>query len=115
MAKALAADGLLLLQASNCNYQVPAKLYEYLRAKRPVLALTDPIGDTAVALKQAGIDTIASLESSDDIAAALRRFIDLLRENRAPVASDVAVDAASRRVRTIELAKLLDSVTGNTE
>ena len=38
----LAADGLLILQASNCNAQVPAKLYEYLRAKRPILALTDP-------------------------------------------------------------------------
>jgi glycosyltransferase involved in cell wall biosynthesis len=114
LAEMLAADGLLLLQASNCNYQVPAKLYEYFRARRPVLALTDPIGDTAVALRQAGIDTIVSLESSDDIAAALRRFIDLLRENRAPVASDLAVDAASRRVRTIELAKVLDSVTRNT-
>ena len=38
------ADGLLVLQASNCNQQVPAKLYEYLRAGRPILALTDPAG-----------------------------------------------------------------------
>ncbi len=38
----LDADGLLLFQASNCNNQVPAKLYEYLRARRPILALTDP-------------------------------------------------------------------------
>ena len=29
------ADGLLLLQAANCNEQIPAKLYEYLRAGRP--------------------------------------------------------------------------------
>jgi hypothetical protein len=113
LAEMLTADGLLLLQASNCNYQVPAKLYEYFRAKRPILALTDPAGDTAAALKQAGIDTIAPLESSDDIATALTRFIDLLREKRAPVASDLAVNAASRRVRTVDLAKVLDSVTAN--
>ena len=43
--------GLLLLQASNCNDQVPAKAYEYLRCHRPVLALTDPAGDTAELLR----------------------------------------------------------------
>ena len=40
----LRADALLLLQAANCNEQIPAKLYEYLRARRPILALTDPAG-----------------------------------------------------------------------
>jgi len=28
----LRADGLLVLQASNCNDQIPAKAYEYLRS-----------------------------------------------------------------------------------
>ena len=28
-AEQLAADGLLLFQAANCNHQIPAKLYEY--------------------------------------------------------------------------------------
>ena len=32
----LTADGLLIFQASNCNHQTPAKLYEYFRARRPV-------------------------------------------------------------------------------
>jgi len=43
----LTADGLLLFQAAMCNHQIPAKLYEYLRAGRPILALTDAAGDTA--------------------------------------------------------------------
>src|SRR5690606_1324512 len=47
LSEMLAVDGLLLLQAANCNNQIPAKLYEYLRAQRPILALTDPAGDTA--------------------------------------------------------------------
>ena len=38
----LRADGLLILQAANCNEQIPAKLYKYLRARRPIVALTDP-------------------------------------------------------------------------
>ncbi len=29
----LDVDGLLILQASNCNQQIPAKLYEYVRAR----------------------------------------------------------------------------------
>ncbi|HEY7787908.1 MAG TPA: glycosyltransferase, partial [Casimicrobiaceae bacterium] len=44
------ADGLLILQAANCNDQIPAKLYEYLRSGRPIIALTDPTGDTAGAM-----------------------------------------------------------------
>ncbi|HEX8013412.1 MAG TPA: glycosyltransferase, partial [Casimicrobiaceae bacterium] len=60
------ADGLLLLQAANCNEQIPAKLYEYLRAGRPVVALTDPRGDTAGVLRDAGIYTIARLDSAEE-------------------------------------------------
>jgi len=112
LAEMLAADGLLLFQAANCNYQVPAKLYEYLRARRPILALTDPAGDTAAVLRDAGIDTIAPLDSQQAISRLLVRFLDLLRQQRAPVAREAKVAAASRRVRTIELAKVFDAVTG---
>jgi glycosyltransferase involved in cell wall biosynthesis len=108
LAEMLGAGGLLLLQASNCNHQIPAKLYEYLRARRPVLALTDPIGDTAAALRKAGIDTIAPLDDRDAIAAAIARFVPLARGGKAPLASDDAVTANSRRARTAQLARLLD-------
>jgi glycosyltransferase involved in cell wall biosynthesis len=112
LAEMLAADGLLLFQAANCNYQVPAKLYEYLRARRPIIALTDPGGDTAAVLRDAGIDTIAPLDSQHAILRLLVRFLDLLRQKRAPVAGEAKVAAASRRVRTIELARVLDAVAG---
>ena len=112
LAEMLAADGLLLLQAAICNDQVPAKLYEYLRARRPILALTDPKGDTATVLRNAGIDTIARLDSEEEIARLLVRFLELLRQQRAPVAGEATVAAASRRSRTIELSRLLDAVAG---
>jgi glycosyltransferase involved in cell wall biosynthesis len=113
LAEMLAADGLLLLQAAICNYQVPAKLYEYLRARRPILALTDPAGDTATMLRNAGIDTIARLDSQEEIMRLLTRFLGLLRQQRAPVAEETTVAAASRRARTVELARLLDAVAGS--
>jgi glycosyltransferase involved in cell wall biosynthesis len=111
LAEMLGADALLVLQAGNCNYQVPAKLYEYLRARRPILALTDPAGDTAAVLRSAGIDTIAPLDSQQEISQLLLRFLELLRQQRAPVAAEATIAAASRRARTIELARMLDVIT----
>ncbi|HEX8406061.1 MAG TPA: glycosyltransferase [Duganella sp.] len=110
LAEMVAADGLLLLQASNCNGQIPAKLYEYLRARRPVLALTDPEGDTAGALRRAGIDTIGRLDSSADIAVTLMRFLRLCRAHQAPLAQPALIARHARSARTRELAALLDRI-----
>lgn len=107
----LAADGLLLLQASNCNNQIPAKLYEYLRARRPLLALTDPAGDSATKLRQAGIDTIGRIDSPLDIRRALLHFLPLARQTLAPLATTAAIARNTRAARTIELAHLFDRVS----
>ena len=107
----LTADALLILQSANCNDQIPAKLYECLRAKRPIFALTDPAGDTANALRAAGIDTIAALDSAPSIREALQRFLTLLQSGEAPIASEGSVTSASRRGRTAEFAGLLDRIT----
>jgi len=106
----VSAGGLLILQASNCNHQIPAKLYEYLRARRPILALTDPEGDTARTLRAAGIDTIAPLDSKDAIMQAMIRFMTLVEANSAPIAPAQLIASNSRRSRTGELGNLLDKV-----
>jgi hypothetical protein len=107
----LSADGLLILQASNCNQQIPAKLYEYLRARRPILGLTDPAGDTAQALLQAGIDTLAPLDAKEAIMHALQDFLAKVRTGNAPLASDAIIASHSRQARTRALALLLDEVS----
>lgn len=104
------AHGLLIFQASNCNMQIPAKLYEYLRAKRPIFAMTDPRGETAKALKRAGIDTTVPLDSKELIMKGLVRFLDQIHEGRASIARDDQIECHSRKSRTVQLAKLLDSV-----
>jgi glycosyltransferase involved in cell wall biosynthesis len=110
LAEMLTADGLLVLQASNCNHQIPAKLYEYLRASRPILALTDAVGDTAAALRAAGVDTIAPLDDKEGIKRGLLRFLALASAGRAPLPAAAAIAGASRRARTAQLAQLLDSL-----
>lgn len=107
----LTADGLLILQAANCNEQIPAKLYECLRARRPILGLTHPAGDTGKALIAAGIDTIAPLDSVPLIRIAITRFIELLKTGKAPIVNDAIICAASRRGRTVSLAGLLDRIS----
>lgn len=103
------ADGLLVLQASNCNEQIPAKVYEYLRAQRPILALTDPEGDTADLLRRCGVRHIAPLDDERAIEAIVPRFLADLGSAR-PDPSAVA--ACSRERRTRELAELLNVVAG---
>jgi hypothetical protein len=81
----LRADGLLLLQGSICNHQVPAKLYEYARAGRPIVALTDFAGDTAASLARFGSKHVGDLSDSASIETTFRRFIlDWRRGNPSP-------------------------------
>ncbi|WP_229429797.1 MULTISPECIES: glycosyltransferase [unclassified Massilia] len=110
LAEMLDADGLLVMQAAHCNAQIPAKLYEYMRARRPILALTDPEGDTAATMRKAGLDTIARLDDKEDIKSGLMRFVGLLREGKAPLPPENASQFYSRRSRSEQLAALLDEV-----
>jgi glycosyltransferase involved in cell wall biosynthesis len=111
LAEMLQADGLLLFQASNCIHQIPAKVYEYLRARRPIFALTDLHGDTAGVLKTAGIDTVVPWDSSEQIAQGFLAFLARLRAGQAPLASEEEIARHSRRARTQELVQLLETIT----
>jgi hypothetical protein len=111
LAEMVTAGGLLILQAANCNHQVPAKLYEYLRARRPILGLSDSAGDTAATLLAAGVDTIAPLDDKEAIVDALSRFMTLAEAGQAPIAPTDKINANSRRARTGVLAALLDTIT----
>jgi len=111
LAEMMSADALLLLQAANCNTQVPAKLYEYLRAGRPILALTDAAGDTAAILRAAGLHDIAPLDRADAIAAALPAYLSRVAAGRAALADPGVVAAASRSQRTAALAALFERLS----
>jgi glycosyltransferase involved in cell wall biosynthesis len=106
----LLADGLLLLQASNCNHQIPAKLYEYFRAKRPIFALTDRNGDTAGSLVEAGYKTITPLNDTNMISQDLLKFLDSIRSETSFVAPNKIVARYSRNISATQLAKLFSAI-----
>ncbi|WP_333844821.1 glycosyltransferase [Pelomicrobium sp.] len=108
LAEMLRADALLILQSRDCNEQIPAKLYEYLRCAKPVLALTDPEGDTANLLRRYHAGRVAPMESKEEIARALPQFLAGLAQGTLPVADAGEVKSASRFERTRELARVLD-------
>jgi glycosyltransferase involved in cell wall biosynthesis len=107
----LSVDALLILQASNCNAQVPAKLYEYVRAGKPILALTDQAGDTARTLREIGVGAIARLDSSHDIERAMLPFLESVRQGAAPLAPQSTIARYSREAQAGQFAELLDRVT----
>lgn len=113
LSEMLSADGLLLLQSRDCNDQIPAKAYEYLRAGRPILTLADPAGDTAQLMRRAGLPHQAPLEDAAAIDTALHRFLeDWLQPS--PLRPDAAlVRSCSRRARTTELARVLDEAVAS--
>lgn len=115
IAEMLAADALLVFQADNCNTQIPAKVYEYLFAGRPVIGITDPQGDTGQLLAGVGATRIAKLEDESAILKLLSRSIDDLRAGTFPLPDRASVIALSRRARTAELAAVLDDLINRGE
>lgn len=106
----LEADGLLLFQAAMANQQIPAKLYEYMRAGRPILALTDPAGDTAAAMRAAHTGMVCNLADAQDIAARLAEFVQGIRAGTVRGTERAQADLHSRRARTAELTAHLEAL-----
>jgi len=110
---AAAADGLLIFQAANCDHQIPAKLYEYLRLRRPILALTSDTGDTAAILKSTGGGTILDIASEDAIHRALPEFLAAAANGEFALAGEQAVQRFSRRSQTRVVAQCLAEVSNS--
>jgi glycosyltransferase involved in cell wall biosynthesis len=108
LAEMMRADGLLILQAANCNDQIPAKIYEYIRSGRPMLGLTDQAGDTGRLLVAAGSRYLAPLSSSSDIANLLLSFIAELGCQNPAEGPTFAFTRYSRAEQARSLATLLN-------
>lgn len=106
----MTVDGLLLLQNAECNTQVPAKFYEYLRAGTPIVALADLHGDTANLLRGHVGHQLADLASADSIRRLLSTWLEALPNKVEREKPPPSVVACSRKARTGQLAAVLHSV-----
>lgn len=110
LAEMLVCDGLLLFQAANCDHQIPAKLYEYLRAGPPILALTTVAGETAAVLNEAGIGFQVAIDDCEAIKLGLMAFLRQHSDEALTGLPKAKVARYSRTARTAELARLLDEL-----
>lgn len=104
-------DACMVLQASNCNFQVPAKVYEYLYSGAPIIGFTDPAGDTAKLLSSFGIADIAPLHDKAAIKRTLLSFLSRLQTRRIATPDRNLVMSYSRRELTKQLGRVLDEVS----
>jgi glycosyltransferase involved in cell wall biosynthesis len=104
------ADGLVLFQDASCNHQIPAKVYEYLRLQKPILALTDSRGDTAQLLRETGGATIFDLTDEEALYQFLPEFMSRVRNGKHPLPDTAKVKLYTRKNQASELAKCLSKV-----
>jgi glycosyltransferase involved in cell wall biosynthesis len=105
------ADLLLLLDNPGRRVGIPAKLYEYFGARRPILALTEPHGDTAWALRRSGVQhRIVAPTDSDQLRQALTELVQESSSLRSTDAQPIP-EEFTRAYLAARLAHLLDRIT----
>jgi glycosyltransferase involved in cell wall biosynthesis len=108
------ADILVLFDSPGRKIGVPAKLYEYLGAGRPILALAEPDGDTGAVLRQSGVlHRIASPGDRAQIRQALVQLTEALGTTQT-VADPALLANFTRANLTRMLACRLDVLIGQT-
>lgn len=113
LAEMLTADGLLLLQGITSNPAVPAKCYEYLRARRPIIALIHPDGETARTLSLVGVKSVAPLDDASAIESLLEKWIESSTETGFGIASPDMISSYSRSALAHQLATVLGAAAND--
>jgi glycosyltransferase involved in cell wall biosynthesis len=101
----VSASCLLLLQPGT-TVSVPGKLFEYVAAGRPILAVAEE-GETSDLVRASG----RGLAVRPDDQAAIERAIEMLVHNRASTDGAPTVELFDGEVRTRELVGVLESVS----
>ncbi|WP_262490449.1 glycosyltransferase [Neolewinella agarilytica] len=104
---------LLLLTNDTPNVMgvVPGKLFEYLAAKRPILAIGTTKGDAARILKETSAGTMCGFEDKQAMKACLLDLFNNFEQGEAPQAGDPeAIRNFSRKGATATIARYLNEI-----
>lgn len=108
----VAADVLVLVHTPNYRLGVPAKLYEYLGARRPILALAEPESDVGWVLRTSGVaHRIASPTDGPGIRAALVELAQQHVRDDAPAPREDGLFQFTREGMASRVAQGLDWAT----
>ena len=98
---------LLINQSGNAKGILTGKFFEYLAAKRPILAVGPTDGDAAVVLNETGAGVIVDFADEPETKTAILNYYNQYKKGTLSVQSE-SVERFSRRSLTGELAGLLD-------
>jgi len=109
---------LLLPEVGERGRDVPSgKLYEYLAARRPILAAVPPSGTAAELIHAAGAGTVVAPDDVEGLRQALTELVKRWRQGNLPdiVMPPEVEQRISRTERVRELAELLQRLAGEAE
>jgi glycosyltransferase involved in cell wall biosynthesis len=107
------SDVLLLFQGPSCDPQIPAKLYEYLRIGKPILAVTTFQGETGRTVMATSSGQVVSWNDSEAIGGVLADWVEKVESGRPlPACSKESANAFSRQNQARNLARLLAALPG---
>ena len=111
--EAMQASQILLLALNNTPNTlgvISGKLFEYIAAKRPILAIGKENGDAAQIIKETGAGTICDFEDKKKMKTEISTMYDLFRQNNLSVTSTNSLNY-SRKFLTGKLADILNNLT----
>lgn len=105
------AAALLLFQGASCEQQIPAKAYEYIRSKRPVLTLSCAQGATSELMNNIKLGPVVDIDDSQAIESALVELTQQIGSWHTPL-SDKQINSYSRQEKAQRFADELNKRVG---
>lgn len=102
------ADLLLLLLSKEKDQIYPGKIFEYLYAKKPILAVVPPLGTTGELIKRFKRGRVISPEDIDEIKEAIKFFFK--RKEKPSVFNEKDLNLFERKYLTSKLAQIFDNL-----
>ncbi|MCH6201644.1 glycosyltransferase family 4 protein [Aquiflexum sp. LQ15W] len=99
---------LILTDTKNAKGNIPGKIFEYMATGRPIVALGDPLGDSAQILKDSDSGQVFTHTDLLGIKSFLHDFKPKPESNKSG-----SIEKYSRKNLTGQLAKILDETTGS--
>ena len=101
---------LLINQSANANGILTGKFYEYLAAKRPVLAIGPTDGDAALILNETGAGKIVNFSDYQNTKEVILDFYKQYKSGNLNISQTKSIERYSRKSLTGELAELLNTL-----
>lgn len=100
---------LLINQSANAKGILTGKFYEYIAAKRPILAIGPTDGDVAAILTETGAGKMVDFYNEEKTKEAILNYYNSFKNNTLTIQSE-SIERFSRKYLTGELSKLLDTL-----